>query len=107
VAFAEAYVRFAIKRPGLLAVMHTSLHQADAADLREANDRAFAPPIALIAEARARGDIVDDPDRVDMAVLATLQGLAALVTTGISGARRTEALVSNTIQTLVDGLAPR
>jgi hypothetical protein len=62
----------------------------------------------LIAEAQASGDIVDsDPDRVAMAVLATLQGLAVLITTGMSGGRPVGPLASGTIETLVDGLRPR
>jgi AcrR family transcriptional regulator len=107
VAFAQTYVRFAIEHPGLLSLMHTSLDQADAPTLRAANDRAFAAPIALLAGARQRGDIVDEPDRVAMAVLATLQGLAVLVTSGMSGERPVDALVSDTITTLVQGLQPR
>jgi hypothetical protein len=88
--------------------MHTSLDRPDAANLRTANDRAFAAPIALIADARQRGDIVDsEPDSVAMAVLATLQGLAVLVTSGMSGDRRVDTLVSDTITTLVHGLQSR
>jgi hypothetical protein len=68
----------------------------------------FRAPAALIAEAQASGDIVaSDPDRVAMAVLATLQGRAVLITTGMSGDRPVGPLVSGTIATLVDGLRPR
>jgi hypothetical protein len=42
-----------------------------------------------------------------MAVLATLQGPAVLITTGMSGDRPVGPLVSGTIATLVDGLRPR
>jgi hypothetical protein len=42
-----------------------------------------------------------------MAIFATLQGLAALITSGMSGDRPVDALVSATIETLVDGLRPR
>jgi hypothetical protein len=41
-----------------------------------------------------------------MAVLAMLQGLAVLVTTGISGERSLDTLVSESIEVLVDGLRP-
>jgi hypothetical protein len=88
--------------------MHTSNERPDAGHLRAANDRAFAAPMALIADARRRGDIADtDPDRVAMAVLAVLQGLAVLVITGMSGERALDGLVSDTIEILVDGLRPR
>jgi AcrR family transcriptional regulator len=106
VTFAEAYVGFAVRHPALLHLMHASKDRPGG--LRRANDDAFRAPAALIAEAQARGDIVaSDPDRVAMAVLATLQGLAVLITTGMSGDRPVGPLVSGTIATLVDGLRPR
>jgi AcrR family transcriptional regulator len=107
-AFAQAYVRFASRQPALIDLMFASLHRpgADPA-LREANDRAFAPPIALIADAQASGEIVaDDPDRVAIAVLATLQGLAWLANSSIVGDRPIDRVVAETIQTLTHGLTP-
>ena len=107
VTFAEAYVGFAVRHPELLHLMHASKDRPGAG-LRRANDEAYRAPIALIAEAQASGDIVaSDPDRVAMAVLATLQGPAVLITTGMSGDRPVGPLVSGTIETLVDGLRPR
>lgn len=108
VVFAQTYVRFAARHPGLLTLMHTTNDRPDAPQLRAANDRAFAAPIALIADARRRGEIADtDADRASTAVLAVLQGLAVLVTTGMSRERPVDTLVSNTIEVLVDGLRPR
>jgi AcrR family transcriptional regulator len=107
VVFAQTYVRFAAQHSALLTLMHTSNDRPDAQQLRAANDRAFAAPIALIADACRRGEIVNDPDRVNMAVLAMLQGLAVLVTTGMSRERPLDSLVSASIETLVDGLRPR
>ena len=108
VVFAQTYVRFAARHSALVALMHTSNDRSDAPHLRQANDRAFAAPIALITEARRKGDIVDtDPDGVSMAVLAMLQGLAVLVTSGMSGERYLDPLVSGSIKVLVDGLRPR
>jgi AcrR family transcriptional regulator len=104
--FAQTYVRFAIRQPALLELTFSRLHQpgADPA-LREANDRAFAAPIELIANARANGEIVaDDPDRVAMAVLATLQGLAWLANSGVIGDRPIDTVVAQTIETLTNGL---
>jgi hypothetical protein len=61
--------------------------------LREANDRAFSAPIALIAAAQSNGDTVaDDPDRVALAVLATLQGLAWLVSSPSLATARSKPL---------------
>ena len=108
IVFAQTYVRFAARHPALLTLMHTSNDRPDAAHLRAANDRAFAAPTALIADARRRGDIAGtDPDRLALAVLAMLQGLAVLVTAGMSGERPLDTLVSDTIKVLLDGLRPR
>jgi AcrR family transcriptional regulator len=108
VTFAQAYVAFAVEHHALLSLMHTSKDTSPTERLREANDRAFAAPVALLAEARASGAIDDDTTgRVDMTVLAVLQGLAVLATTGMSGGRPLDTLVSETISTLVEGLRPR
>jgi AcrR family transcriptional regulator len=106
--FAQAYVRFASRQPALLELMFASLHRPGAdRSLREANDRAFAAPIALITSARANGEIVaDDPERVEMAVLATIQGLAWLANSAIIGDRPIDTVVAETIETLTRGLKP-
>ena len=106
--FAQTYVRFASRQPALLDLMFTSLHRPGAdPSLRKANDRAFATPIALIADAQSNGDIAaDDPDRVAMAVLATLQGLAWLANSSVIGDRPIDTVVAQTIETLTNGLQP-
>ncbi|MFB7272845.1 TetR/AcrR family transcriptional regulator [Streptomyces sp. NPDC056244] len=108
VLFAQVYVEFAVEHRELLGLMHGSKEGSRGDRLREANDRAFAAPVRLLAEARARGDI--DPDttgRADMAVLALLQGLAVLAATGMNGAKPLGVLVSETVETLLAGLRPR
>jgi AcrR family transcriptional regulator len=109
VVFAQAYVQFAARQPALVDLMFASLHRPGAdVRLRDANDRAFATPISLIARAWASREIVaDDPDQVAMSVLAVLQGLVALVTTGLIGDRPVDAVVAGTVETLVVGLLPR
>ncbi|HEX3790590.1 MAG TPA: TetR/AcrR family transcriptional regulator [Pseudonocardiaceae bacterium] len=103
--FARTWVDFAVRHPALLDLMFASKNRPAAHALRGVADRAFARPSALIAEAQARGDIADtDPDRVPMAIFATLQGLAALITSGMSGDRPTEELITGTINTLLNGL---
>jgi AcrR family transcriptional regulator len=106
--FAQTYVRFASRHPVLLDLMYDSLHRPGADPrLRQANDRAFVAPTALIENAQADGDIVaNDPDRVAMAVLAALQGLAWLVTSRTIGDRPVDAVVAGTIETLTYGLKP-
>ncbi|MFE7127593.1 TetR/AcrR family transcriptional regulator [Streptomyces sp. NPDC057617] len=108
VLFAQVYVEFAVEHRELLGLMHGPKEGSRGDRLREANDRAFAAPVRLLAEARARGDI--DPDttgRADMAVLALLQGLAVLAATGMNGAKPLGVLVSETVETLLAGLRPR
>ncbi|HWN31915.1 MAG TPA: TetR/AcrR family transcriptional regulator [Pseudonocardia sp.] len=106
--FAEAWVGFATAHPALLELMFASKNRPAAAELRAVADRAFALPSAMITKAQLDGEITGgDSDRVAMAIFATLQGLAALVTGGMSGDRPVPALVGDTIRTLVDGLRPR
>ncbi len=104
--FARIYVDFATGHPALIELMFARKYRSDEPALLAANDAAFAAPTALIADAQATGEIDgrDDPDRVAMAVLATLQGLAALVTSGMIGNRPVDAVIDGTIQTLLDGL---
>jgi len=106
--FATTYVDFATSHPAMLELIFAGKERPDAAELREANDRTFAAPQALIAAARATGEIdSDDPDRTAMAVLAMLQGLASLVTSGMLGNREIDVVVSGAIHTLTEGLRPR
>jgi AcrR family transcriptional regulator len=106
-AFAHAYVGFATAHPALLALMFARKDRADSATLRAANDKAFAAPSALIADALAGGEIDnDDPDRVAMAVLAMLQGLATVITSDMIGDRPPESVITGTVATLLHGLKP-
>ncbi|MFD8967410.1 TetR/AcrR family transcriptional regulator [Streptomyces sp. NPDC059568] len=108
VVFAQVYVEFAVEHRALLGLMHGSKEGSRGERLREANDRAFAAPVRLLAEARARGYIdADTTGRVDMTVLAVLQGLAVLAATGMNGAKPLGVLVSETVETLLAGLRPR
>ncbi len=105
IAFAHLYVGFATRHPALLALMFARKDDTDSPALRAANDKAFAAPSSLIADALADGEIVsDDPDRVAMAVLATLQGLAAIITSGMIGGRSADSVITGTIETLICGL---
>jgi len=107
-AFARIYVRFATQRPALLALMFARKDDPGRPELRAANDRAFAAPSALITGAIEQGEIDSaDPDRIAMAVLATLQGLAAVIASEMIGDRPAEQVISGTIHTLAQGLRPR
>jgi AcrR family transcriptional regulator len=107
-AFASAYVRFATRSPELLELMFLRKDTATTEEVRLANERAFAAPLALIQGARERGEIdASDPDRADVAILAVLQGLATLTLGPMAGDRPRDALVAGTVRTLVEGLRPR
>ncbi|WP_413810679.1 TetR/AcrR family transcriptional regulator [Streptomyces sp. OE57] len=102
--FARAYVDFGVEHRALLSLMHRPKSAFDDR-LRIANDRAFAAPLRLLAQARAQGDI--DPDttgRVDMTILALLQGLTLLATAGTHDDLPLDALVTGSVATLLDGL---
>ncbi|WP_406637599.1 TetR/AcrR family transcriptional regulator [Amycolatopsis sp. WGS_07] len=108
VAFARAYVGFAARSPALLALMFARKDDPARPDLRQASERAFAAPVALIENAMARGEIVgEEPDRTAMAVLAMLQGLASIITAGMIADRSPDAVLAGTVHSLVAGLLPR
>jgi AcrR family transcriptional regulator len=108
-AFAGAYVRFAVEHAALLDLMYAGKHRPGAAPgLREAADRAFQAPLALIEEGQAAGAVVaDDPERVGIVVFAAIHGLAALVNSGIVDEAALDEMVAALVERLVLGLRPR
>jgi AcrR family transcriptional regulator len=110
--FVRAWVGFATAHPALLELMFARKNRPGADRPRAVADRAFARSSAMIAQAQQAGEIDGGPgeadrDRVAMAIFATVQGLAALVTSGMSGDRPVAELVAGTVRTLLDGLRPR
>ncbi|MFK4087992.1 TetR/AcrR family transcriptional regulator [Kribbella sp. NPDC020789] len=107
-AFATAYVEFATTRPELLAVVFARKDRDGATELQLASQQTFQLPSAIIAEAQADGTIDDsDPDRVAMAVLVVLHGLAITAQAGMLGDRRIDTVIAGTVETLINGLKPR
>jgi AcrR family transcriptional regulator len=108
-AFAQTYVRFATQHAALLDLMFAGKHSEGAADsLREAADRAFEAPLALIAEGQAAGHVVPgDPERVAIVTWAALQGLASMVNSGMIADAGLDELVADAVDRLVAGLRPR
>ena len=96
--FAQAYVGFAVENPALLALMF-----ARKDELRAANEAAFAAPRAMVDHAVADGEIAGG-DEVEMAILATIHGLAAIIGTGMIGERSPDAVVAGTVEVLARGL---
>jgi AcrR family transcriptional regulator len=107
-AFARTYVRFATTHGALLELMFAGKERPDADSLREASDRAFAAPLALVTDAQAAGEVVPgDPERVATVAFAALQGLAALANSGMLHGRALDAVVDDAVDRLVLGLRPR
>lgn len=106
--FARAYLRFAVDNPELLPLMFARRHSSTDSEIQDAADRAFAVPIALIAEGQAAGEIVPgDPKRLGVTALAALQGLATFVGSGYTADYDSEDLLDDLVRHLTLGLLPR
>jgi len=79
----------------LLDLMFASKADGGTADLGEGFGRLFATVGDLI-EARRRAGLLppDDPDRLRLLLIATVQGIAALVSSGRVPPEQTDALVA-------------
>ncbi|MFD3508595.1 TetR/AcrR family transcriptional regulator [Nocardia sp. NPDC058666] len=104
---ARAYLRFAVDNLELLPLMFAR-RNSPSADIQTAVDRAFAVPIALIADGQAAGEIVaGDPRRLGVTALAALQGLATFVGSGYTADYDSEQLLDDLVDHLTLGLLPR
>ena len=107
-ALANTYVRFAIEHGALLDLMYAGKHRPGAEALREAADRAFAGPLAFVAEGQAAGEVVaGDCEQLGLVAWSAFHGLAAMANGGLLGDRPLEPLVRETVERLLDGLRPR
>ncbi|WP_330231668.1 TetR/AcrR family transcriptional regulator [Nocardia sp. NBC_00508] len=108
-ALARTYLRFATENPALIALMFARRYSPAAGDaMSQAVDAAFATPISLIAEAQTHGEvIVGDPRRIALSAVATLQGLATFVGSGVIAAEAADELLDETTTHLIEGLRPR
>ena len=107
-AIARTYVRFATEHGALLDLMYAGKHRPGADELREAADRAFAGPLALVAEGQAAGEVIaGDCEQLGLVAWSAFHGLASMANGGLLGDLPAEALVDVAVERLVDGLAPR
>ncbi|WP_431970694.1 TetR/AcrR family transcriptional regulator [Nocardia sp. bgisy134] len=106
---ARTYLRFATENSALLALMFARRHSPAAGDaMSEAVDRAFAAPVALIANAQARGEVIaGEPRRIALSAVAILQGLATFVGSGVIAADAADELLDEMTSHMLDGLRPR
>jgi AcrR family transcriptional regulator len=95
-ATATAYVRFATRDAALLELMFAGKQREESGALHEAADRAFAVMLELIHQGQEQGALErGEPERVGLVLLATIQGIAALVTGGIVQAEQIDELVAD------------
>jgi AcrR family transcriptional regulator len=108
-AFAQAYVRFATEHAALVELMFAGKSRPGATDtVREAAASAFDAPLALIAEGQAAGEVAPgDPEHVATVAFAALQGLAAMVNSGMLDGAAIDRLVADAVERLMLGLRPR
>jgi AcrR family transcriptional regulator len=103
-ATATAYVRFAIDDAALLELMFASKHGERTNVLHEASERAFSLILELIEEGQATGALEPGaPERIGVLLFATMQGVAALVTTGIVAPEDVDSLVADAIGRFLHG----
>jgi AcrR family transcriptional regulator len=97
-ATASAYVRFATDDAALLELMFASKHQTQSDALHESAERAFSVMLELIREGQAAGVLEQgEPERVGTLLFATVQGLAALVTSGMLESAQLDGLVGDAV----------
>jgi AcrR family transcriptional regulator len=103
-ATATAYVRFATRDAALLELMFAGKHREQSGALQDAAERAFSVMLELIQQGQADGVLEPGkPERVGLVLLATIQGIATLVTGGIVGADQLDELVADAIAYFLRG----
>lgn len=103
-ATATAYIRFAIRDAALLELMFAGKHRDPTGALNEAAERAFSIMRELIQQGQANGVLEQgDPERVGLVLFATIQGIAALVTTGLVDPDQIDELVADAIAHFLRG----
>lgn len=97
-AAATAFVRFATDDAALLELMFTAKNAERSATLREAATQLFATFAGLIRQAQ-QADVLPagDPERLQLLLAATMQGIATLVTTGRVHPAQTSALIDDAV----------
>jgi AcrR family transcriptional regulator len=103
-AAATAYVRFATHNAALLELMGTVKRGQHAAALDDAFGRLVNEMDALIRQGQRSGKLQPgDSGRVRLLLLAAIQGVAGLVTSGDVDAGQTDALIEDTVALFAAG----
>jgi AcrR family transcriptional regulator len=103
-ALATAYVRFAISDAALLDLMFAVKNTGQSAALQRASERLFTTVAELIAQGQQVGALPPgDPERLRLLLSATLQGIAALVTSGRAQPGQVAALIVDAVSLFTCG----
>jgi AcrR family transcriptional regulator len=103
-AAASAYVRFATHDAALLELMYVVKRGQHSAALDDAFGRLFTTFDDLIRRGQQVGQLQPgDPDRVRLLLLAAIQGIAALVTSGSVEAGQADELIADTVALFAHG----
>ncbi|MEA2220054.1 MAG: hypothetical protein QOJ35_2680 [Solirubrobacteraceae bacterium] len=107
-ALAHAYVDFATRDAALLELMFAAKHRDGAEGVRAAADRALAISLRIIAAAQDGGELVaGDAERIAQVAFAMLHGLATMANGEMLGNDDLDAIVTDAVARLLDGLRPR
>jgi AcrR family transcriptional regulator len=103
-AVATGYVRFATRDPALMELMFTAKNAERSATLREAATRLFTAFGDLIRQGQQAGVLPPgDPERLRLLLIATVQGIAALITSGRAPAGQADALITDAVALFTRG----
>jgi hypothetical protein len=84
--------------------MFAGKHREESGTLHEAAERAFAVMLELIDQGQAHGALEHgQPERVGLVLFATIQGIAALGTSGIVQPQQLDELVADAIAHFLPG----
>jgi AcrR family transcriptional regulator len=103
-AVAAGYVRFATRDPALVELMFAAKDAERSAALREASGRLFASFGDLIRMGQQAGALPPgDPERLRLLLIATLQGIAVLITSGRAQPGQADALITDAVALFTHG----
>lgn len=97
-ATATGYVRFATENAALLDLMFATKNTGPSDAVRAASARLFTAVGELITQGQEAGVLPPgDPERLRLLLIATLQGIAALVTSGRARPGQTAPLITDAV----------
>jgi AcrR family transcriptional regulator len=97
-AAATAYIRFATRDAALLDLMFTAKRGEQSAALQDAFGRLYAAVDGMVRRAQQAGKLHrGDPDRLRLLLFATMQGIAALVTSGAVGTGQIDGVIADAV----------